>query len=53
MRGMDDECQKLMRDLTLAKAVFQLRAVEAALRASAQSKPDQESCRATPAKEGE
>lgn len=42
---MDDariEAVALLRDLARAKAAFQLRAIEAVLCASAQSKPDQE-----------
>lgn len=36
------DCQKLLRDLTLAKAVFQMRTIEAVLCADARSKPGQE-----------
>jgi hypothetical protein len=49
---MSDQCQKLLRDLTLAKAVFQMRTLEAVLCADARSKHDQETRRATPAQEG-
>ena len=47
---MDDriEAVALLRDLARAKAAFQLRAIEAALCASAQSKPDQETAVRTP-----
>lgn len=45
----------LLRDLTLAKAVFQMRAVQSVVCASARSKPDQETpaARPTPASEGQ
>lgn len=47
---MDDrtEAVALLRDLARAKAAFQLRAIEAVLCASAQSKPDQETAVRTP-----